>query len=288
MKELLAFSKEFNQELPAFFAKPKGVEKKVLEAMDYSLLNGGKRLRPFLVYEVAKLFGINFKNSLRLGVALEMLHTYSLIHDDLPAMDNDDLRRGKPTCHKAFDEATAILAGDGLLTLAFEVLSNPQTCPNPEKRCQLIAMLANAGGAYDGMIAGQSLDLQATTPSQIEEIEVMKTGRLILYAVQAGAVFGDATPAQFEALSQYARKIGQAFQIADDILDIEGSTEKMGKTLKKDIAQNKITFVALYGIEKAKVIAQNLINDAIENLKMFGDKAEQLKLLANFIITREN
>lgn len=291
---IFEYSQKFNNELAPFFELPNGYEKRVVEAMQYSVTNGGKRLRPFLVAECAGLFGIPFEQSFRTAAALEMLHTYSLIHDDLPAMDNDEMRRGKPTCHKQFDEATAILAGDGLLTYAFEILSNEKTHPSAETRCKLISMLSNAAGAFDGMIAGQMLDLYVEgianpeNPKQmIEKIEEMKTGRLIRYACEAGAVLGGASQEQINALAEYARKIGSAFQIADDILDVEGNPELVGKALKKDKDQGKITFVTLYGIDNAKQIAKDLVVEAIEALTLFGNKADNLKLLAQYTIDRQ-
>ena len=262
--------------------------------MKYAVTNGGKRLRPYLVYETAHLFGVDFSSSLRTAVALEMLHSYSLVHDDLPAMDNDDLRRGKQTCHKQFDEATAILAGDGLLTYAFEILSAPQTAADAETRCELISLLANGAGAFDGMIAGQMLDLYAeklpaSTDAEalIKHIEEMKTGRLIRYACEAGAVLGKASPQQRQALIGYSRKIGIAFQIADDILDVEGEQELVGKTLNKDAAQGKVTFVTLYGLDNAKQISRQLIDEARQIIAIFGDKAENLSALAQYIIDRK-
>lgn len=295
IKEILsAYSTFFNQELKGFFPLPDGPESRVVKAMEYSVMNGGKRLRPFLVAEASRLFGVDANQSLRTAIALEMLHSYSLIHDDLPAMDNDDLRRGKLTCHKQFDEATAILAGDGLLTYAFEVLSDKKTATKCETRCELIAMLANAAGAFNGMVAGQMLDLyvEATADNYdkdttIKKIEEMKTGRLIRYACEAGAVLGCASDEQKEALIVYARKIGIAFQIADDILDVEGEQILVGKTLQKDAEQGKLTFVGLYGLEKAKEIARDIIQEAKDALNIFGNKAEVLKALAQYIIDRK-
>lgn len=288
------YSEQFNRRLPDFFSLPDGPEKRVVEAMKYAVTNGGKRLRPYLVYETARLFGVDFSSSLRTAVALEMLHSYSLVHDDLPAMDNDDLRRGKPTCHKQFDEATAILAGDGLLTYAFEILSAPQTAADAETRCELISLLANGAGAFDGMIAGQMLDLYAeklpaSTDAEalIKHIEEMKTGRLIRYACEAGAILGKASPQQRQALIDYSRKIGIAFQIADDILDVEGEQELVGKTLNKDAAQGKVTFVTLYGLDNAKQISRQLIDEARQIIAIFGDKAENLSALAQYIIDRK-
>ena len=233
--KLIDFTTRFNEQLPSFFPLPDGAEKRVVEAMFYSVSNGGKRLRPFLVTECAKLFGVKETQSLTAAVALELLHSYSLIHDDLPAMDNDDLRRGKPTCHKKFDEATAILAGDGLLTYAFELLTKPEAAADDATRCRLIALLANAAGAFDGMVAGQMLDLyteQADADYHLEEIikhiEEMKTGRLLRFACEAGAVLGHADDLQRDLLITYSRKIGIAFQIADDILDVEGNPALVG------------------------------------------------------------
>ncbi|MBR1649353.1 MAG: polyprenyl synthetase family protein [Alphaproteobacteria bacterium] len=295
-KSLLEFSERFNQEIERFFHFPEGDERRVAEAMHYSLTRGGKRLRPFLVCETAKMFGTDFEESINTAMALEMLHTYSLIHDDLPAMDNDDLRRGFPTCHKQFDEATAIIAGDGLLTYAFEIMSYPQTASNPEIRCRLIEMLAQAAGAFDGMVAGQMLDLAAEAYTSkniraeelIRHIEEMKTGRLLRYAVEAGAVLGGASREETFVLVSYSRKIGIAFQIADDILDATGDERSVGKTLRKDAAQNKLTFVNLYGLEMASKVAKELIASAIEDLEPFKDRAELLRALARYIIERKH
>ena len=293
---LKEFSNRFNQEINNFFYFPEGYERRVVDAMYYSMTRGGKKLRPFLVCETARMFGVNFTQSLNVAMALEMLHTYSLIHDDLPAMDNDDIRRGFPTCHKKFDEATAIIAGDGLLTYAFEIMSYPQTSPDAGIRCKLIEMLARAAGAFDGMVAGQMLDLIASTYAAkrenaetiIKHIEEMKTGRLLRYAVEAGAVLGNANAEQMAALINYSRKIGIAFQIADDILDETGDENIVGKTLRKDLEQNKITFVSLYGLDMARKIAKELIAGAEEDLHIFGEKADNLKALARYIIERNH
>lgn len=295
IKELItAYASEFNSRLSEFFPLTTAPEGQVVEAMKYAVMNGGKRLRPFLVSESAKLFGLGFEDSLRTAAALECLHSYSLIHDDLPAMDNDDLRRGKPTCHKAFDEATAILAGDGLLTYAFEILSDEKTHPSADIRIALVNLLANAAGAFTGMVAGQMLDLyadtapNARTENLVKHIEEMKTGRLIRYACEAGALLGGASTTEKEALVAYARRIGIAFQIADDILDVEGDQALVGKTLNKDSAQGKATFVSLYGLEKARQTAKDYIDEAKEILaQTFGEKAAVLQSLADFIITRK-
>lgn len=291
--KLKDFSSEFNAKLPALFPFPQGSEKQVSEAMYYSLSNGGKRLRPFLLMKVAALFDVPEESSFAAAASLEMLHTYSLIHDDLPAMDNDDLRRGKPTCHKQFDEATAILAGDGLLTYAFEVLAKAENIAS-HIRLKLCALLAERAGAFNGMIAGQMLDLQTektpelSSEQVIKHIEEMKTGCLIAYAAQAGAILGQAAPEQYDAITSYARKIGIAFQISDDILDVTGDTALMGKTLGKDKEQDKLTFVSLYGLKKAKRIAGELIDEAKKTLEIFGEKADDLKQLADFIISRNH
>ena len=292
VNEIKAFSARFNEAIKELFVKPNGPEKRVSEAMEYAVMNGGKRLRPFLVSACAGLFGVDEKETFRAAASLEMLHTYSLIHDDLPAMDNDDLRRGKPTCHKAFDEATAILAGDGLLTYAFELISTADY--EPEIKVELVKLLSKGAGAFEGMVAGQMLDLYAETARNekeplklIENIEKMKTGCLLKYACEAGAVIGKANKAQRDALCLYARKIGQTFQISDDILDATGDEKKVGKTLKKDEAQNKLTFVSVLGLVESREIEQKLTHEAKKALDIFGEKASILKDLADFIIQRD-
>lgn len=290
---LQAFSAEFNSQLATLFCFPEGSEQRVSRAMFYSLMNGGKRLRPFLVYQTSGLFDVPQQQAFSVAASLEMLHTYSLIHDDLPAMDNDDFRRGKPTCHKQFDEATAILAGDGLLTYAFEVLAKAPNIKDSIK-LRLCTLLAERAGAFSGMIAGQMLDLQLDKSPQlsseevIKHIEEMKTGCLIAYAAQAGAILGSASADEYNAITSYARNIGIAFQICDDILDVIGDANLMGKTLGKDAAQNKLTFVSLYGLEQARTIASNLINEAKEKISRFGAKAVWLNQLADFIISRNH
>lgn len=287
------FSNKFNSELPSYFPYPSGTEKQVSQAMYYSLSNGGKRLRPFLVCKIAELFGVDYQTSIPVAISLEMLHTYSLIHDDLPAMDNDDFRRGKPTCHKQFDEATAILAGDGLLTYAFEILANASNI-SAETKIKLISLLSQKAGAFNGMIAGQMLDLQTEkSPSLsneeiIKHIEEMKTGCLIAYACQAGAILGNASKEEYDIITQYARNIGIAFQISDDILDVIGDSALMGKTLGKDALQDKLTFVSLYGLNEAKSIAQKLIDQAKTNISHFGTLTKDLCDLADFIISRNH
>lgn len=291
--ELSEFSKKFNTDMANCFSPLQGAENRVIEAMKYSVMNGGKRLRPYLLCECASLFGIDYETAFPAAASLEMLHSYSLIHDDLPAMDNDDLRRGKPTCHKQFDEATAILAGDGLLTYAFEYLSHALII-KPDIRLALIQLLSSAAGAFGGMVSGQTLDIYASSTGDkqtdeaiISRLEEMKTGRLLRYACEAGAVLGKASLEQRNILISYSRKIGQAFQIADDILDRVGDQNLVGKTLHKDDSQSKFTFVSYYGIEPARQKAEQLINEAITQISIFGENSTNLKNLAHYIIERK-
>jgi farnesyl diphosphate synthase len=257
------------------------------DAMRYAVLGQGKRLRPFLVIESARLFGVDENAALRVGAALEALHCYSLVHDDLPAMDNDDLRRGQATTHRKFDEATAILAGDGLLTWAFEVLSDVATHPAAEVRVRLVSALAKAAGEA-GMVGGQMLDIEAETKgfadyAEIAQMQSGKTGALFRFACEAGAILAqeDST-----ALRQYADDIGLAFQIADDILDVESSAAALGKATQKDSDKGKSTFVDLLGLEGAKIEAQKLVTRACSALSVYGEKASMLETAAQFIIAR--
>ena len=258
--------------------------------MRYALLGEGKRLRPFLLAESAKLFNVPRDMALRAGAALECIHCYSLIHDDLPAMDDDDLRRGKPTVHKAFDEATAILAGDALQTLAFEILSEPETHPDAAVRVELVAGLAKAAGK-DGMAGGQMLDLNASQREpEIDDVmrmQAMKTGALFQFACEAGAMLGEASEEKRTALRRYADGVGLAFQIVDDILDLESSPEKLGKATQKDKQAGKATYVDLLGLDGAKTRARNLVSDANEALGLFGNRARILHDLADFIVARQ-
>jgi farnesyl diphosphate synthase len=258
------------------------------EAMRYSVLGQGKRLRPFLVVESARLFGVDEMQAMRVGAALEALHCYSLAHDDLPAMDNDDLRRGQPTVHRKFDEATAILAGDGLLTWAFEILSDVATHPNADVRIELVAALATAAGE-SGMVGGQMLDILAETEDfenyqAIARMQAGKTGALFRFACEAGAILALADSSE---LRQYADDIGLAFQIADDILDVESTADAMGKATQKDSDKGKSTFVDLLGLEGARLEAKNLVRRAAGYLKVYGDKAAMLNATAQFIIARQ-
>jgi farnesyl diphosphate synthase len=262
--------------------------RRVVEAMRYSALGQGKRLRPFLVVHSAALFDVPREKALRVGAALECVHCYSLVHDDLPAMDDDDLRRGKPTAHKAFDEATAILAGDALLTYAFEILGDAETHADPAIRLSLISRLAKASGMA-GMVGGQMLDIEAESRvesnlSDISLIQSLKTGALFRFACEAGAILGNADPAP---LRQYADKIGLAFQIADDILDVESNPQTLGKATQKDKAKGKATFVDLLGMEEAKTRAATLAEDAIAALSPYGNRAAILSEAARYMVARQ-
>lgn len=282
---------EVRAEIDRLLPVPSTPEKRVVEAMRYSVLAGGKALRPFLVMQCANLFGVERAKALRVAVALEMVHCYSLIHDDLPAMDNDDMRRGQPTCHKKFDEATAILAGDALLTRAFGVIASDDCLFEPAVRCQLVAELSKAAG-MSGMIGGQMLDILAEHMDDMDLPEIirlqqMKTGRLFAYACEAGAIMGKASYDDRQVLKAYARDIGLAFQIADDILDVEGDAESMGKAVRKDLDAHKATFISLLGLEQAKEQANALSYQAIASLERFDEKADYLRDLARFIVERK-
>ncbi len=271
---------------------PDGAPETVLyDAMRYTTLGGGKRLRPFLVYESAGLFDVPDVQALRAGAALELIHCYSLVHDDLPAMDDDDLRRGKPTVHKKFDEATAVLAGDGLLTLAFEVLADPETHTDPAVRISLVNAYARASGVR-GMVGGQMIDLQAESRSlnldEITQLQRLKTGALISVACEAGAILGSADNNAKAALQDYSRDLGLAFQIADDLLDVEGSVEETGKAVNKDAAAGKGTFVSLLGVDGARARARELADQAVSSLSIFGAAADHLRETALFVVERRH
>jgi farnesyl diphosphate synthase len=269
--------------------------KRLLEPMRYGSLGGGKRFRPFLVVESAALFGVPRSQSLMVGAALEFVHCYSLVHDDLPAMDNDDLRRGRPTAHKAYDEATAILAGDGLLTFAFDVLSRPETHPSAAVRISLVTALARAAG-LGGMVGGQVLDLAAEgrfgdmprpqTLAEVETLQAMKTGALIKFGCIAGALLGEADAARLDALARYGAAVGQAFQIADDLLDIEGDAATVGKQTGKDAAAGKATIVGVLGLAKSKERLAALVAEANAALAPFGASADILREAARFVAER--
>jgi farnesyl diphosphate synthase len=270
--------------------------RRLLDAMRYASLGGGKRLRPYLVVESAALFGVPRERALMVGAALECVHCYSLVHDDLPAMDNDALRRGQPTAHKAFDEATAILAGDGLLTYAFDILARPETHPNAAVRVALVLALARASG-LGGMAGGQMLDLaaegrfEAPPPfdeAQVGTLQAMKTGALLRFACLAGAILGEANGAQHAALDRYGSALGRAFQIADDLLDAEGDAAVVGKSTGKDAAAGKATLVGVLGPERARSRLAVLVREAEDALATFGnaEAAGLLKGAARFVAER--
>jgi farnesyl diphosphate synthase len=260
---------------------------KLREAMRYAVLGQGKRLRPFLVMQSASLFDVAHHQALRVAAALECVHCYSLVHDDLPAMDDDDLRRGQPTVHKKFDEATAILAGDTLLTFAFEILADPATHPDATVRSSLVLALAKASGEQ-GMVGGQMLDLAAeelgfATTAEISAMQDKKTGALFAFGCEAGAILGNGDK---HALQQYAQNFGLSFQIHDDVLDVTSNAETLGKATQKDRAKGKATFVDLLGLEGAKAEAMRLARQAEAAVDPFGDKARLLKDVARFAVTR--
>lgn len=282
--------------LPELLPKPEGHTKALDGAMLYACLGGGKRLRPLLTVAGADLFGVQRGHSLRAAAAIEMLHCYSLAHDDLPCMDDDDLRRGRPTLHKAYDEATAVLAGDGLQAQAFAVLADPATHPDAGVRLELVAALAQAAGPR-GMVGGQAIDLHAEalaeqgkpmTMAEISRLQALKTGALIGFAAEAGGILGRADPAARQALRAYAGAIGLAFQIADDILDREGDAATLGKRVGKDEAAGKATFVGLLGLEGAKARAAELVREAQGYLGQLPGETGVLHGLAAFVITRRS
>lgn len=259
-------------------------------AMRYSVFAGGKRIRPILCLESARMFTQHLEGAVQVGCALEFIHTYSLIHDDLPALDNDDLRRGKPTCHKVFGEAMAILAGDALLTLAFQTLAGAKIAPLP--RIEVIAEISAAAGTVDGMVGGQVADVEAggnpVTPAMLEYIHRAKTAALIRGSIIAGALAGGAPAEDLPRLRRFAENIGWAFQVVDDILDVEESSAALGKTAGKDQAQQKATYPALYGLERSRVIAKDLESKALGELDPFGERAARLRELGVFLIARRS
>jgi farnesyl diphosphate synthase len=270
-------------------AVPPGLEARVYDAMRYSALAPGKRLRPLLVLASSTLFGVSRRSALQVAAAIEMVHAYSLIHDDLPAMDNSDLRRGRPTCHKQFDEATAILAGDGLLTMASGVLADPDTHGDAAVRAELIGTLAAAAGPA-GMVGGQMIDLIAETTKldigAITRLQRMKTGALIAFSCEAGAILAKAPAELRTALRGYAHDLGLAFQIADDLLDVEGDAAETGKPVGADAVAGKATFVSILGVERARAQAQLLVGQAIAHLEPFENRAELLRQVARFVVNR--
>ena len=277
--------------LDRLLAVPAGLEARVYEAMRYSALSPGKRLRPLLVLASAELFGVARRSALQVAAAIEMVHAYSLIHDDLPAMDNSDLRRGRPTNHKRFDEATAVLAGDGLLTMAFEVLADPDTHGDGAVRAELAGALASAAGA-GGMVGGQMIDLIAEKEpldiGAITRLQRMKTGALIAFSCESGAILAKASAELRLALRGYAHDLGLAFQIADDLLDVEGSSAETGKPVGADAAAGKATFVSILGVDRARAQAELLIKQAVAHLDLFEERAELLRQVARFVVNRRS
>jgi len=270
---------------------PHGLHARIHKAVRYALFPSGKRLRPFLVLHSAALFGVDAARALRAGAAVEVLHTYSLVHDDLPCMDDDDLRRGRPTTHVAFDEATAVLAGDALLTVAFEILANRATHPSGDIRCRLVESLAKAAG-QDGMVGGQMIDLAAETRTlgldDTITLQQMKTGALLEFCCNAGPILADAAPEDHDRLHAYARDLGLLFQITDDLLDVLGSSEKAGKSVGKDQGQNKATLVSILGVEGARSKAAMLADRSARTLAPYGSRARELQELPFFLLDREN
>ena len=277
--------------LDQILAPVDGPRGRVIDAMRYAALSGGKRLRPFLVVASADLFDVARRSALRTAAAIEMIHCYSLIHDDLPAMDDSDTRRGQPSAHKAFDEATAILAGDGLLTEAFAVLADPATHPDPGVRIELVAALARASGIA-GMVGGQMIDMSPERDGfdldGIDELQRLKTGALIGISCMSGAILGGADAEARAALADYARALGLAFQIVDDLLDAEGTEEEIGKPVGQDADLDKATFVKLLGHDGARAKAHELVMTANKTLEVFGSKAQPLRDVATFVVDRRS
>lgn len=282
---------EIDRLFDSLLAVPADSRSGLYQAMRHAAIGGGKRLRPLLVTAACALFHVDRARALRVGLAVECIHVYSLIHDDLPAMDNDDLRRGKPTVHRAFDEATAILAGDCLHALAFEVLADERTHEDPGVRAGLIAELARASGPA-GMAGGQMMDLAAQDATldlpSVTRLQQLKTGTLIGFCLEAGAIMGRVPSEGRTSLRGYARDLGLAFQIADDILDVEGDETKIGKRVGKDGAAGKETFVSLLGLERARQQSNILVDQAVEHLQGFGAEADLLRAIARFAIERDH
>jgi geranylgeranyl diphosphate synthase type II len=285
-EQVQAVDRVLNQCVPGEDLEPVSIHR----AMRYSLFAGGKRLRPILAIAAAHAVSDSPDGVEHAAATLELIHTYSLIHDDLPALDNDDLRRGRPTCHKVFGDAMAILAGDALLTLAFEVLSRLNGA-SAERRIRLVQELSRAAGSVAGMISGQVKDLegerQRPTAMLLDAIHREKTGALLRASVRMGAIYAGATEKELAALSEYGEHIGLAFQIVDDLLDVEESSEALGKTAGKDQAQHKITFPAVYGLEQSRKMAEEERRAAHVALRMFDGRADRLRQLADFVINRK-
>jgi len=286
---LKAVADRMNIALDALLPPAQGPEARLMEAMRYSALDGGKRLRPFFTLEAGAMLDADENTLLRAAVAIECVHTYSLIHDDLPCMDDDDLRRGRPTLHRAFDEATAVLAGDALLTLAFELLADPATHPDPQMRCKLIAGLAKASGAQ-GMVAGQAADMAGAEIGSdliaVTRMNRLKTGCLINFSVDAATLIAAAAEAEAVALSRYAHDVGLTFQMVDDLLDAEGAVRDTGKAVGKDKDRGKVNFVTVMGIEATRERVRMLASQAKRHLAIFGPRARVLLDTVDFIVER--
>jgi len=284
-------AERINVALDALLPRAQGSEARLMEAIRYSALAGGKRLRPFFTLEAGRVFDADEGSLMRAAVAIECVHTYSLIHDDLPCMDDDDLRRGRPTLHRAFDEATALLAGDALLTFAFEILAEPATHPDAQMRGLLITGLAKAAGAQ-GMVAGQVADMAGADIGSdliaVTRMNRLKTGALINFAVDAGALIGCASETERTALSRYAHDIGLAFQMVDDILDAEGVVRDTGKAVGKDKARGKVNFVTVLGVDATRERVGMLASQAKHHLSLFGARAETLVEAVDFIVRRRH
>ncbi|MEI6417762.1 MAG: polyprenyl synthetase family protein [Sphingomonadales bacterium] len=286
-----AIARAMDQRFDRLLPVPQDSRARLYEAMRHAVIGGGKRMRPLLVVASCDLFHVDRERSLRVALAIECIHCYSLIHDDLPCMDDDDLRRGKPTVHKAFDEATAVLAGDCLHDIAFEILADPATHEDPFARLELVTELAQSSGPA-GMAGGQMMDLVAGDVlydlAGITRLQQLKTGALIQFCLEAGAIMGRASEGQKKSLRGYARDLGLAFQIADDLLDVEGTSAKTGKAVQKDADAGKATFVSLLGVDRARQQAEALIDQAIAHLASFGPEADLLRAIARFAIARDH
>jgi geranylgeranyl diphosphate synthase, type II len=283
-EDRLAVDTQLEKLLPAESAQPSSIH----TAMRYSVFAGGKRVRPILSLESARIFEAEVSPALYPGCAIEFIHTYSLIHDDLPALDNDDLRRGKPTSHKKFGEATAILAGDALLTLAFETIAAAPVAA--ERRVAMVAEIASSAGTVRGMVGGQVADLEAegkpVSPEMLEYIHRSKTAALIRASITSGALCAGAPPEDVARLRRFGETIGWAFQVTDDILDVEESSAALGKTAGKDIAQQKATYPAVYGLERSHQLAKELADKGIAELDAYGERANRLRTIAEFLVLR--
>jgi farnesyl diphosphate synthase len=289
-RALETIAADIDRQFDLLLPLPSDPRRKLYEAMRHAAIGGGKRLRPLLVIAACRLFNVDSQAALRVATAIECIHVYSLIHDDMPCMDDDDVRRGKPTVHKAYDEATAVLAGDSLHALAFELLADEATHGDPFVRAELVLELARASGP-DGMAGGQMMDLEAETSTfdlqTVTRLQQLKTGALIAFCLEAGAIMARLSPEGRGPLRGYARDVGLAFQIADDLLDEEGDEDKAGKALQKDAAAGKATFLSLLGTERARAQAQALVDQAIAHLSSYGPEADLLRSIARYTIERD-